>query len=41
MTVIVAGHLDFEGSVDIAEMLRGTRPHIEGALDEEVCIAYS
>ena len=41
MTVIVAGHLDFEDSVDIAEMLRGARPHIEGALDEEGCIAYS
>ena len=41
MTVIVAGHVDFDPSENIAEMLVSVQPLIEGALSELGCIAYS
>lgn len=41
MTVIVAGYFDFENPEEVPEVLRSARPHIEGALSEEGCIAYS
>jgi quinol monooxygenase YgiN len=41
MTIIVAGHFDFEKPEEVPEMLTSARPLIEGALSEEGCIAYS
>ena len=41
MTVIVAGHIDFENPEEVPHILTSARPHIEGALTEEGCIAYS
>ena len=41
MTVIVAGYFDFVHPEDVPEALTSARPHIEGALSETGCIAYS
>ncbi len=41
MTVIIAGNMDLEDPSQMQEMLLAARPHIEGALAEEGCIAYS
>ena len=41
MKVIVAGYIDFENASEVPEILMSARPHIEGALEEEGCIAYS
>ena len=41
MTVIIAGTMDLENPGQMKEMLLAARPHIEGALAEEGCIAYS
>ena len=41
MKVIVAGYIDFENESEVPEILTSARPHIEGALKEEGCIAYS
>ena len=41
MKVIVAGYIDFENASEVPEILTSARPHIEGALEEEGCIAYS
>ena len=41
MKVIVAGYIDFEHPNEVSEILISARPHIEGALEEEGCIAYS
>ena len=41
MKVIVAGYIDFENAGEVREILTSARPHIEGALEEEGCIAYS
>ncbi len=41
MTVIVAGYFEFEHPEQVPDILQGARPHIEGALSEEGCIAYS
>jgi len=41
MTVIVAGYFDFLKPEEVPEALRSARPHIEGALAEEGCVAYS
>jgi len=41
MTVIIAGTMDLEDPSQMKEMLLSARPHIEGALQEEGCIAYS
>ena len=41
MAVIVAGYFDFVHPSEVPEVLRSARPHIEGALDEQGCIAYS
>ena len=41
MKVIVAGYIDFEHPNEVSEILKSARPHIEGALEEEGCIAYS
>lgn len=40
MKVIIAGTLDLEDPSQVKEMLQSARPHIEGALQEEGCIAY-
>lgn len=40
MKVIISGSMDFENPADVKEMLLGARAHIEGALQEEGCIAY-
>ncbi len=40
MKVIIAGTLDLEDPGQVKEMLVSARPHIEGALREEGCIAY-
>ena len=41
MPVIVSGCLDFTNPDEIPTILRSARPHIEGALTEDGCIAYS
>jgi quinol monooxygenase YgiN len=41
MTVIVAGYFEFVNAEEVPEVIRSARPHIEGALDEDGCIAYS
>lgn len=41
MTVIVAGFFEFVHAEQIPEILNSARPYIEGALEEEGCIAYS
>ena len=41
MTVIVAGHVDFDTTENISEMLHSVKPLIEGALSERGCRAYS
>jgi quinol monooxygenase YgiN len=41
MTVIVAGYFEFEHPEQVPEILASARPYIEGALNEEGCIAYS
>ena len=41
MKVIVAGYIDFENAGEVREILTSAGPHIEGALEEEGCIAYS
>ncbi|WP_040481739.1 putative quinol monooxygenase [Luminiphilus syltensis] len=41
MTVIISGYLDFENPEDVPKLIASARPHIEGALSEEGCIAYS
>ena len=41
MTVIVAGYFEFVDPEEVPEVLLSARPHIEGALSEEGCIAYS
>jgi quinol monooxygenase YgiN len=40
MKVIIAGTMDLEDPGQVKEMLESARPHIEGALEEEGCIAY-
>lgn len=40
MKVIIAGSMDLEDPSQVKEMLESARPHIEGALEEEGCIAY-
>ena len=40
MKVITAGSIDLEDPSQVKEMLESARPHIEGALEEERCIAY-
>ena len=40
MKVIIAGFIDLEDPSQVKEMLTSARPHIEGALEEEGCIAY-
>ena len=35
MTVIVAGHVDFDTTENISEMLHSVKPLIEGALSEK------
>ena len=40
MKVIIAGCIDLENPGQVREMLTSARPHIEGALEEEGCIAY-
>lgn len=40
MKVIIAGTMDLEDPSQVKEMLQSARPHIEGALREEGCIAY-
>lgn len=41
MTVIVAGHIEFEDPTKIPEVLTSARALVDGALSEEGCIAYS
>lgn len=41
MTVIISGYFEFENPSDVPDMLTSARPHIEGALAEDGCIAYS
>ena len=41
MTVIIAGYMELVDPSQMEEMLTTARPHIEGALAEEGCIAYS
>ena len=41
MTVIVAGYIEFANADQVPEIISDARPHIEGALTEEGCIAYS
>ena len=41
MTVIISGYVDFENPEQVPEIVTSARPHIEGALQEEGCIAYS
>ena len=41
MKVIVAGTMDFEDPSVVQELLLTAKPHIDGALDEKGCIAYS
>ena len=40
MKVIISGALHLEDPSQITEMIESARPHIEGALEEEGCIAY-
>jgi quinol monooxygenase YgiN len=40
MKVIIAGSIDLEDPAQVKEMLLAARPHIEGALTEEGCLAY-
>lgn len=40
-TVIISGFFEFTNPDEVADVIRSARPHIEGALDEEGCIAYS
>ena len=40
MKVIIAGSIDLEDPGQVKEMLQSARGHIEGALEEEGCIAY-
>ena len=41
MKVIVAGYFEFVHAEEVPVMLKGAKPHIDGALQEEGCIAYS
>jgi quinol monooxygenase YgiN len=41
MTVIISGYMELIDPSQMEEMLTTARPHIQGALDEEGCIAYS
>ena len=41
MTVIISGYMELVDPSQMEEMLTTARPHIQGALDEEGCIAYS
>ena len=41
MTVIISGYVEFENPEQVPAILVGARTHIEGALAEEGCIAYS
>ncbi|MDB2449879.1 antibiotic biosynthesis monooxygenase [Pseudomonadales bacterium] len=41
MTVIISGYVEFENPKQVPAILVGARAHIEGALAEEGCIAYS
>ena len=41
MTVIISGYVEFENPKQVPAILVGARTHIEGALAEEGCIAYS
>lgn len=40
MKVIIAGSIDLADPSQVKEMLQSARPHIDGALEEEGCIAY-
>ena len=40
MKVIIAGTMDLEDPGQVKEMLVSAKPHIDGALEEEGCIAY-
>lgn len=40
MKVIIAGCVDFENPEDVKEMIQAAKPHIDGALEEDGCIAY-
>ncbi len=40
MKVIIAGSIDLADPSQVKDMLTRARPHIEGALQEEGCIAY-
>lgn len=40
MKVIIAGTMDLEDPGQVKEMLLAARPYIDGALEEEGCIAY-
>lgn len=41
MTVIISGYFEFVNPEQIPDILNGARIHIEGALAEDGCIAYS
>jgi quinol monooxygenase YgiN len=41
MKVLVAGYVDFEDGVSVEEVVTSARAHIEGALSEPGCLAYS
>ena len=41
MTIIISGYFEFEHPEQIPDILKGARAHIEGALAEDGCIAYS
>jgi len=38
--VIIAGYIELEDPSQVKDMLESARPHIEGALEEEGCLAY-
>ena len=40
MKVIIAGYIELQDPSKVKEMLETARPHVEGALTEEGCIAY-
>ena len=40
MKVIISGSIDLENPGQVKEMIQSARAHIEGALEEEGCIAY-
>ena len=41
MTIIISGYFEFEHPGQVPDILKGAREHIEGALAEDGCIAYS